>query len=157
MAGSAKSSVSARVVVVAPPAGVAFALQRGRLEIVGSATSDGTDLQFDFTLLVVRGPDGLPRFSGEFVQGPSGGKFIYVTSGKRAGQLASPWDRRAKVGLQSVTWPMVERVIQDSGYVLQATIAGVGRDGGPACATVPLLEGWTVTRLSEGASGRTRG
>lgn len=147
MAGSTKATLPVRIVVVAPPSGVAFALQRGRHEIVGGATSSGADLQFDFTLLVVRGPDGSPRFSGEFVQGPSGGKFVYVTSGKRAGQPASPWDRRAKVQLQSVTWSLVEQVLQGSGKVLQARFAGVGRDGSPACATVPLLEGWVATRL----------
>ena len=138
MAGPAKLSVPARIVVVAPPAGVAFALQRGRQELSGVATSSGTELQFDFTFFVTRVADGVLRFSGEFVQGPSGGKFVYVTSGARAGQVGSPWTRRAKV------W-------------LQARRAGLSRDGGPACATVPLLdEGWTVVRLTKSASGGTR-
>jgi len=158
MAGLAKVTVPARIVVVAPPRGVAFALQRGRQELSGTATSTGADLLFEFALLVVRGTDGLPRFSGEFVQGPSGGKFVYVTSGKRAGQAGSPWDRRAKVGLKTLSWPMVERAILESGSVLQARISGTSRDGGPVCATVPLLEeGWTVSRFSKSTSGRTRG
>ena len=158
MAGPAKVSVPARIVVVAPPAGVAFALQRGRQELSGVAKSSGTDLQFDFTFFVVRGADGVLRFSGECVQGPSGGKFVYVTSGARAGQLGSPWTRRAKVGLQTLSWATVEDVTQESGSTLQARIAGLSRDGGPACATVPLLdEGWTVIRLPKWASGRTRG
>lgn len=149
MAGAIKTTVPARIVVVAPPPGVAYGLQRGRSEIVGSATSRGADLQFDFTLLVVPGPDGSPRFSGDFVQGPSGGKFVYVTCGKRAGQPMSPWDRRVKIQLHSVTWAVVEEVLQGSGKVLQARFAGVGRDGTPACATVPLLEGWAATRISK--------
>jgi len=158
MAGPAKLSVPARIVVLAPPAGVAFALQRGRLGLSGVAKSIGADLQFDFTLLVVRGADDVLRFSGEFVQGPSGGKFVYVTSGARAGQVESPWTRRAKIGLQTVNWAMVEQVTQEPGSLLQARIAGMNRDGGPACATVPLLdEGWTVKRLPKSASGRTRG
>lgn len=149
MAAVTKTAVPARIVVVAPPPGVAYALQRGRSEIVGSATSSGADLQFDFVLLVARGPDEAPRLSGEFVQGPSGGKFIYVTIGTRAGQPASPWDRRAKVPLHNVTWPLVEEVLQDPGHVVQARFAGTGRDGSPACATVPLLEGWMATRLTK--------
>jgi hypothetical protein len=144
---AAKVTVPARIVVIAPPRGVAFALQRGRQELSGTATSTGADLWFDFALLVVRGADGSTRFSGEFVQGPSGGKFVYVTSGKRAGQPGSPWDRRAKVGLQTLTSPLVERAIREPGSLLEARISGTSRDGGPACATVPLLEGgWTVSR-----------
>jgi hypothetical protein len=30
----------------------------------------------------------------------------------------------------------------EAGAVLTATIAGRAPDGGPACATVPLLSGW---------------
>jgi hypothetical protein len=158
MAGPAKLNVPARIVVVSPPAGVAFALQRGRQELTGCAKSSGTDLQFEFTFFVVRGTDGVLRFSGEFVQGPSGGKFVYVTSGQRAGQAESPWTRRAKVGLQQLNWKTVERVVQDSRTVLEVRIAGMSRDGGPACATVSLLDGgWTVKRLPQAASGRTRG
>ena len=158
MAAPVRLSVPARIVVVAPPAGVAFALQRGRQELSGVAKSSGTDLQFDFAFFVAQGADGVLRFSGEFVQGPSGGKFVYVTSGARAGQVVSPWTRRAKVGLQTLRWATVEQVTQESGSTLQARIAGLSRDGGPACATVPLLdEGWTVMRLPKSASGRTRG
>jgi hypothetical protein len=157
MVGPAKLSVPARIVVVAPPAGVAFALQRGRQELSGVAESSGTDLRFDFAFFVVRGADGVLRFSGEFVQGPSGGRFVYVTSGARAGQVGSPWTRRAKVGLQTLSWTTIEQVTQESGSTLQARIAGLSRDGGPACATVPLLdEGWTVIRPAKSASGRTR-
>jgi hypothetical protein len=158
MATPAKLSVPARIVLVDPPPGVAFALQRGQHELSGVAKSSGNDLQFEFTILVVEAADGLLRFSGEFVQGPSGGKFVYVTSGQRAGQAGSPWTRRAKVGLQSLTWAMVERVVRDPDAFLQVRIAGTSRDGGPACATVPLLdEGWTVQRRGKSASGRTRG
>jgi hypothetical protein len=158
MAAPVRLSVPARIVVVAPPAGVAFALQRGRQELSGVAKSSGTDLQLDFTFFVARGADGVLRFSGDFVQGPSGGKFVYVTSGARAGQVGSPWTRRAKVGLQTLSWATVEQVTQESGSTLQARIAGLSRDGGPACATVPLLdEGWTVIRRAKSASGRTRG
>jgi hypothetical protein len=139
-----KLSIAARIVVVGPPAGVVFALQRGRRELAGAATSSGQDLRFDFTLLANRAPDGSPRLSGEFVQGPRGGKFVYVNSGTLAGQAESCWTRRAKVGLQSLKWSMLERA-SSVGNLLQARISGVARDGGPACATVPLLdEGWII-------------
>src|SRR5262249_31180794 len=151
-----KLSVPARIVVLAPPAGVAFALQRGRRELSQVTVSSGRDLRFDLTLLADRGADGSPRFSGEFVQGPTGRKFVYVNSGRLAGQAGSCWTRRAKVGLHEVKWATVERAAAADGGVLQAQIAGVGRDGGPACASVSLLgKGWTVVR-AESRGGRTR-
>jgi hypothetical protein len=139
-------NIPARIVVLAPPAGVAFALQRGRHELAGTTTSSGRDLQFDFTLLADRDPDGLPRFSGEFAQGPRGDKFVYVNSGTLAGQDDSCWTRRAKVTLQTLKWTTIERAAAN-GHLLETRIAGVGRDGGPACASVALLgRGWTVVK-----------
>ena len=88
---------------------------------------------------VDRAPNGAPRFSGEFVQGPAGGKFVYVTSGTLAGHAESPWTRRAKVGLQELKWVVVGCAVSQSGSFLEARISGVARDGGPACASVPLL------------------
>src|SRR5262249_38404999 len=96
MARREKLSVPARIVVLAPPAGVAFALQRGRRELSQVTVSSGRDLRFDLTLLADRGADGSPRFSGEFVQGPTGRKFVYVNSGTLAGQAGSCWTMRAE-------------------------------------------------------------
>jgi hypothetical protein len=68
-----------------------------------------------------------------------------VTSGKRAGQANSCWDRRAKVSLKGITPQLIAAVKQQPGAHLEARIAGTAADGGPACATVPLLEGgWRV-------------
>jgi hypothetical protein len=147
MAQGSKLSIPARIVVLAPPAGVAFALQRGRRELGEPATSSGQDLWFEFTLVSGRSPDGSPRFSGEFVQGPAGGKFVYVNSGTLAGQADSCWTRRAKVALHMLNWATVERAAAAEGNLLQARIVGVARDGGPACASVPLLDaGWIIVR-----------
>ena len=143
MVKSAKLSIPARIVVEAPPPGVAFALQRGRRELDLAIVSEGRDLDFEFSFLAQPGDHDTPRFSGEFVQGPAGGKFVYVNSGTLAGQFGSCWTRRAKVGLQTLTWATLERVAAEPGSFLLARIAGSGRDGGPACGTVPLLDrGW---------------
>ena len=128
-----------------------FALQSGQRDLGAAAASAGADLRFDFTLLASRAADGSPRFSGEFAQGSAGGQFVYVNSGTLAGQAESCWTRRAKVGLQMLSWATVERVVADPGSVLRARIAGVGRDGGPACASVPLLDGgWIIVRAPIG-------
>jgi Family of unknown function (DUF5990) len=145
MTPTAKRQIAARIVLVDPPKGVVFALQRGRYELDSVATATGNSLAFDFTFQVSRGDDGLPRFSGEFVQGPARGKFVYVNSGTSAGQHDSPWTRRAKIGLQSLDWPTLERAASAKSAVVQVRVGGRHKDGGPACATVPLLDGgWTV-------------
>lgn len=49
--------------------------------------------------------------------------------------------------LGAITGEMVDAVLATPGAVLEARFAGVGRDGGPACATVPLLDGgWRLVR-----------
>ncbi len=144
MAKATRLQLQARIVAVAPPVGVIFALQRGKSGLGISGKSTGSDLSFDFGVLVERGPDGSARFSGEFVQGPAGGKFVYLNSGTLAGQSGSPWTRRAKVGLQ-LPWSVIERAAATDARVLQARVSGMAKDAGPACASVVLLDGgWTV-------------
>jgi hypothetical protein len=148
MARSAKLNVTGRIVLVAPPAGPTFALQRGSGGIARVAISTGQDLQIESTFQAEERPGGRVRFSGEFVQGPAGGKFIYVNSGTLAGDLRSAWTRRAKVSLESLTWAVVSAVAARPGVRVEARISGVAKDGGPACASVPLLNGgWQLVTV----------
>jgi uncharacterized protein DUF5990 len=122
-----------------------FGLQRGRTEIVSAVVAKGSDLSFDLTLRVRKDDGGRPRFLGPFAQGPPTGRFVYVNSGTYAGQKETAWARRAKIPLKGVPWALVEKVSASPSAVLQARIAGTGRDGGPACGTVPLLGGrWAL-------------
>jgi hypothetical protein len=133
-----------RIVVIHPPAHVPFAVQRGRSELVAPSRQTATELVFDLSVRVAEGKRGEPNFLGPFAQGPVGGRFIYVNSGKRVGDQASPWDRRAKVQLRDIGWPLVKKALSTDA-ALEARIEGTSRDGGPACATVSLLgEGWRV-------------
>jgi hypothetical protein len=133
-----------RILVIDPPAGVPWALQLGRDELL-RPRNDGTTLVFEFTVtLGPSAPDGSPTFRGPATQGPVHGRFVYLCSGKRAGAAASPWDRRAKIPLGGITAAMVSAVRATPGTVLEARIAGTDRRGGPACATVPLLNGWEL-------------
>lgn len=94
---------------------------------------------------VVVGTNGELDFRGPAVQGPRAGRFIYLTSGTRAGQFGSCWDRRAKVSLEGLRPLLAQRFGDTSGTMGVASIAGTSRDGGPACASVPLLGvGWSV-------------
>jgi hypothetical protein len=134
-----------RITLVNPPKGVMFALQRGKAELETPSMASGENLSFNFAVRVGNREEEWPNFLGSFVQGPRGGRFVYVNSGTSAGQAGSCWTRRAKIGLKEVGWDLVDRVLAQSSSLLEAKIAGRAGDGGPACATVRLLEGgWTI-------------
>lgn len=117
-----------------PVPGVAYAVQRGKDDIEQVQSSTGADLLFVIEVLVLAKNSGLD-FGGPNVQGPLGKRFIYITSGVRAGQSGSCWDRRAKVPL-----PTLEGSANDA---LVGRMAGTAKDGGPACASIQLLDaGW---------------
>jgi hypothetical protein len=136
------TEVAFRITVVNPPRGVTFRLQRGRAELVAPSRETATSISFDFTLRVAPG-DGAPRLLGQFAQGPPAARFVYVNSGRQAGQAESCWDRRAKVHLRDILPSLIEQAAS-SGAAIETQIAGTGRDGGPACATVPLIGGWRI-------------
>jgi len=137
-----------RITLVHPPRDVVFCLQRGKGEIVSPVRASGDDLSFELSVRVREGrEDGLPNFLGPFTQGPPVGRFVYVNSGTSAGQVDSRWTRRAKVPLSGISWPLIEEALAAPDAVLEARIAGASGDGGPACATVPLLEGgWRIAK-----------
>lgn len=81
-----------RVTVLQPPECVAFAIQIGRSELLPPTHVDSLRLMFDFTVRVDPTRGAQPRFLGPAVQGPPAARFLYVNSGKRAGQTTSCWD-----------------------------------------------------------------
>ena len=136
-----------RITVEHPLPGVALQVQRGKAGLLAPTRSSANSVSFDFVVRV--GPTSaskLPRFLGEFTQGPVGERFVYVNSGQRAGQAVSCWGRRAKVPLLNITPAQICRVLADDKLILEARIAGLARDGGPLCASVPLLDGAWVVR-----------
>jgi hypothetical protein len=140
-----------RITVVHPPEGVTFRMQRGKTgqaDLVPPAHALQDALSFDFSLRVAaERSSGQPNFLGPFAQGPPDGRFVYVNSGTSAGQANSCWTRRAKVHLSGITRQMIEQVLSDPEAILEARIWGLAKDGGPACATVPLLDdGWRISR-----------
>ena len=138
-----------RITLVRPPRDVTFCLQKGKAERVSSVHTTGDDITFDLSVRVSERPDGSPNLLGPFAQGPPTGRFVYVNSGTSAGEADSPWTRRAKVPLSDITWEMIAEALASPDAVVAARIAGTARDGGPACATVPLLDGgWRVVRLA---------
>ena len=145
-----KSSLPIRIELVDPPAGVAYGVQRGK----GSQYSvDLTqmpkrgDVTFDFAIEVSE-KGGVPNFSGEYVQGTPARRFIYIDVGSYAGQKDTPWSRRMIVLLNGITRAQIQKALTP-GHRLAASIQGTGKDGGPSCATVPLIGGWQVIKDSK--------
>ena len=136
-----------RIVMEHPPAGAVVALQRGAsgmAELVGPVSATREALVFDFAVTVKgAGPDGSPRLLGACVQGPPDGRFVYLSSGAYAGAPGASSGRRTKVPLAGISWALIDTL--PAGGRLEAHIAGTARDGGVACASVPLLPpGWRI-------------
>ena len=132
-----------RVRVVDPPPGILFCIQGKIGEFLQATRSGKKDLVFETTVRVAdEGRGGNLRLLGRSVQGPPDARFLYIGSGALAGDKDTPWQRRAKVPLTDITSALVAKGTKKG--ALEATIAGKARDGGPACATVPFVRGWTA-------------
>ncbi|MGZ8376480.1 MAG: DUF5990 family protein [Gemmatirosa sp.] len=137
--------VTLRLIVRHPLPGVALRVQRGRDGLLAPTAVSAGAVTFEFPLEVEVRADGSAQLRGPEVQGPPAARFVYVTVGTRAGQADSPWDRRAKVSLMGLRGADLAAALKEPGAVFVGMIEGRGRDGTPACASVPLLgDGWSI-------------
>jgi hypothetical protein len=143
-------TVPLRIILVDPPPGVDFGIQEGKgndYKTIAIQRSRTGKLVLECTIKVKGNrADGTPNFVGPISQGPPTGRFIYVDIGKSAGQFDSCWQRRIKIPLEGITWEMIDSVLETPKRLLQATIPGTGKDGGPSCATVKPIDGWKVVK-----------
>jgi hypothetical protein len=124
-------------------------LQRGT-DIVQSRPPTGETLEFSGELRVkdvsAAARKGAPVFLGPDTHGPPAGRFLYIVWTGEAGGARAMF-RRLKLPLGGITWTLLDTVARDRTAILVATVAGRDRRGGPACATVPLLDGgWKAER-----------
>lgn len=128
--------ITMRIIVIDPPAGVRFAVQRGKDGLLARSGEERDVIAFEFPLrLGAPLPDGSPNMLGEFAQGTPSDRFIYLNSGTLAGQPGTQWTRRAKLKIASIPRDVVEQALSASG-ILEARVQGTMRDGGPICASV---------------------
>src|SRR5437870_107944 len=148
-----KADLPIRLVLVDPPSGVDYGIQRGsgsHYETLFVQQRKQGDVIFDFSLSIVDNrKDGLPNFKGPFAQGPPASRFIYFDVGTSAGQKDTQWSRRMKVPLKGITWALITQVTSKPRHKLLARIPGTGKDGGPSCATVHLLGPWQVIKAND--------
>jgi hypothetical protein len=138
-------SIILRIVLEKPPPGVHFGIQKGRgslYETIQTQQSTGEDLLFEFS--VAAKAAGAVDFSGPIVQGPRGGRFVYIDIGTVAGQQDTPWSRRLKIPLTGITSELIGRAASGANRVLEARVPGTGRDGSPSCASVKDFGGWVL-------------
>lgn len=130
-----------------PPPGMTMKMQKGRCELLEPTRATGRTLIFDFPITVDL-TSGDPNFLGEFAQGPKNARFVYLNSGTYAGETNSPWGRRAKISLMSITAKQVRQLLRSPGSRLEVSFAGTSqRDGGAVCGSVRSLgDGWKIMR-----------
>jgi hypothetical protein len=134
MAGHA---VTLRFSIPDPVPGVTYSLQDKDNRPVGPVTAGDGPIAFDVPVRVAPGP----RFLGEFVRSEAGGRrFVYIAIGASAGQHASPWNRRAKIDIHTLSEDLLSQAL--AGKVLEARLPGRDQEGGPACATVRPIDAW---------------
>jgi len=135
-------TLSLHVTLQSPPAGVAFSLQKGHghdFEIEQAQISIGGDLHFNLEVNVKDGET--PSFTGPYVEGPTGSKFVYIRVGILAGQETG-YERRIKIPLTGITREMIAQATKG----IETTIPGTAKDGTPTCATVKPFAGWSVVK-----------
>ena len=137
-----KQQIGIRIRVTNPLKGVTMQVQRGKCELLPPIKNTASEMVFEFDI-DVNVSSGVPNFLGAYAQGPKDARFVYVNSGTYAAETGSVFGRRAKLSLMSVTKKQVQDVLASNTARLETTFPGVGRDGGPTCASVKGLE-WTV-------------
>lgn len=137
-------TIPLRIIVESPLPGVAMMVQRGRDELLAPAGANQKEFRFEFEIDVDISDAGL-NFLGKYAQGPKDVRFVYVNSGTYAGENHSCWGRRAKLSLMTITREQVEKVMGSENLLLETTMPGVGKDGGPTCASVKGIE-WKVAK-----------
>jgi hypothetical protein len=120
-------------------------VQKGRDELMQPLRVSEAGLSFEFEISVDVAGDSL-NFLGKFAQGPKNARFVYVNSGTYAGQVETCWARRAKLSLMSITTKQIEDVIGNEKSLIETTMPGIGRDGGPTCASVKDIK-WSLSAI----------
>jgi len=134
-----KQPIGIRIRVIDPLKGVAMQVQRGKCELLPPVKKTASELIFEFEIDVDTS-SSRPNFLGAYAQGPKDARFVYVNSGTYAGAPSSMHGRRAKLSLMSITTKQVEDVLTSKSARLETSFPGVGRDGGPTCASVKGLQ-----------------
>lgn len=135
------------IVLENPPAGVDYALQKGRgaqAKPFQKQRAQGASLVFEFAVSLKNLPDASLDFSGPCVQGTKAQRFVYIDIGTYAGQANSAWSRRLKIPLSVIDAGLAQKAIADKSLALECKVAGTGTDGGPNSGAANPFKGWYI-------------
>jgi hypothetical protein len=136
MAKPDQTEIKMLISIERPVPGVLHSLQsKDGQPLDPKRSAAGEPIAFDFTIRVAPGP----KFFGDQVrrEGPSR-RFVYVRVGQAAGDHASPWSRRMKIDIHDLDPDLIAGAT--GGGTIELTVDGTGKDGTPACATVPVTK-----------------
>jgi hypothetical protein len=140
-----KAQLTVRLILSNPAQGVAYGIQKGRSprhETIQVEVAKSSDLIFEFNIDAAINKENAWTLQGPFIQGTPKDRFFYIGIGTFAGQMHSPWSRRLKIPLAGITELLPKKT--DDKMIFQTHVPGIGKDGGPNCATVKPFEGWTL-------------
>lgn len=95
---------------------------------------------FKVQIKLSTGKNGQPNFTGPYVFGKTGDKFLYLVWFIKTG-MGNEGFRRAKIKLQDLSWEQIRKAIAQQGPI-RARITLTDAKGGPICASVkpPFIE-----------------
>ena len=131
-----------KIIIQNPFPGVIYGLQKGKgsnYETVQKQTASSEDLTFEFDVQVKQNDNGEVVFLGPYTHGSVEDRFVYIDIGTYAGQTNTQWSRRLKIPLSGINKDLL-----NSGHGLVTEVPGIGKDGGPNCATVKPFMGWQI-------------
>ncbi|MBS1566328.1 MAG: hypothetical protein JST39_18240, partial [Bacteroidetes bacterium] len=132
-----------------PDKGTDYALQKGHgpnREPVQRQLTFNDDLLFRFRVGIQKGKDGLPDFTGPFVQGPPGERFICICNGAYAGQKYTSAGRRLKIPLAGISRELIGKALDQKDQILQAAVTGRSERGAPVSETLSPADGWMLVQ-----------
>jgi len=139
MARLPQTEIRMRILIEDPVTGVLHSLQDKKgAPVDAKRSAAGESIAFDFPIRISPGP----KFYGEQIrsEGPER-RFVYVAVGKQAGDHASCWARRMKIDVHTIARDLLDAA-SEAGR-LEGVVGGTGKDGSPACATVPV-KAWRI-------------
>ena len=134
-----EKEIEVHIVIEDAPPGVDFGLQKGKgndYETVQLQRSGKGNMNFRCNITLRENSKSTLDFFGSFVQGPAEQRFLYIDIGTCAGQQNTDVSRRMKIPLYIIDKNTLSALMLSNHPVLEITIAGTGKDGGPTCGTV---------------------
>jgi len=138
--------ITLRIILEKPVNGVDYGVQKGKgagYETVQKQKATSSNLIFEISIATKVDGKGNYTFSGPFIQGTPGERFIYIDIGTYAGQKDTPWSRRLKIPLTGISNTIIDS--SSAQKVIVIKVPGTGKDGGPNCATVNPFYGWKLS------------